>query len=130
MPGRLYSFSTDGGRTWPPNVKVTDRMIDRSLRTHSGNYGLKGSLGLASTDQGAFIAWDDSRNSVGDTQAQDIYFGRVRFQAQAAAVFSTSAPAKENKLLWSLLGAAIALSIAGLALLAAPRLRSGGHGDG
>ncbi len=125
-----YSYSTDGGRTWAPNVKVTDRMIDRNLGTHSGNYGLKGPLGLASTDQGAFIAWDDSRNSVGDTQAQDIYFGRVRFQAQTAAVFSTSAPAKENKLLWSLLGAAIALSIAGLALLGAPRLRSGGHGDG
>jgi hypothetical protein len=117
-----YSFSTDGGRTWAPNMRVTDRLIDRSLGTHSGNYGLKGPLGLASTDAGAFIAWDDSRNSVGDTQAQDIYFGRVRFGAQKT-VFATTAPAKVNKLVWALLGAAIALTVAGLALLVAPRLR-------
>jgi hypothetical protein len=117
-----YSYSTDGGRSWAPNVKVTDRLIDRKLGVHSGNYGLKGPIGLASSDLGAFIAWDDTRNSVGDTQAQDIYFSRVRFPTQDA-VFATSAPAHENKLLWSLLGAAIALSVAGGLLLAA-RLRA------
>jgi hypothetical protein len=117
-----YSYSTDGGRSWAPNVKVTDRLIDRKLGVHSGNYGLKGPIGLASSDLGAFIAWDDTRNSVGDTQAQDIYFSRVRFPTQEA-VFATSAPSHENKLLWSLLGAAIALTIAGVLLLAALRLR-------
>jgi hypothetical protein len=118
-----YSFSTDGGRSWAPNVKVTDRLIDRKLGVHSGNYGLKGPIGLASTDYGALIAWDDTRNSVGDTQAQDIYFSRVRFPTQEQ-VFATTEATSDNKLLWALLGAAIALSITGLFLLVAQRSKA------
>jgi len=117
-----YSYSTDGGRSWAQNVKVTDRLIDRKLGVHSGNYGLKGPIGLASGDHAAFIAWDETRNSVGDTQAQDSYFSRVRFPT-GQEVFATTAPESDNKLLWTLLGAAIALSIAGLLLLLAQRVR-------
>jgi hypothetical protein len=120
-----YSYSTDGGRSWAPNVKVTDRLIDRKLGVHSGNYGLKGPIGLASGDHAAFIAWDDTRNSVGDTQAQDIYFSRARFPTKDQ-VFATEARTTDNKLLWSLLGAAIALSVAGLFLLLAQRMRATG----
>ena len=112
-----YSFSTDGGRTWAPNVKVTDRLIDRNLGVHSGNYGLKGPIGLASTDAGAFVAWDDTRNSKPDTQAQDIYFSRVRFQA-GDEVFASSTKSGDNPWLWALAGAAVGLGVAGLLLLA------------
>jgi hypothetical protein len=117
-----YSFSTDGGRSWAPNVKVTDRMIDRKLGVHSGNFGLVGPIGISSTDAAAFVAWDDTRNSAGDSQAQDIYLGRVRFPT-TGAVFATSGQSNNNRLLWTLLGAAVALSVAGLALLGAQRFR-------
>jgi len=120
-----YAYSTDGGRTWARNIKVTDRLIDRGLGVHSGNYGLKGPIGIASTDGAAFIAWDDTRNSVRDTQAQDIYLGRVRF-ASGDHVFASQAPASDNKALWSLLGAAIALTVVGVLLLAGQRLRRSG----
>jgi len=79
-------------------------------------------LGVVSTDGAAFIAWDDTRNSVGDPQAQDIYLGRVRFPA-GNTVFASGPTTHENKLLWSLLGAAVALAVAGAILLAAQRLR-------
>jgi hypothetical protein len=118
-----YSFSIDGGRTWTPNVKVTDRLIDRTLGVHSSNYGLKGPIGLASTNLGASIAWDDTRNSVGETESQDIYFSRVRFSDQKT-VFATASPSHVNKLLWSLLGAAVALGIGGVVLLTTQRLRA------
>jgi hypothetical protein len=120
-----YSYSNDGGRTWAPNVKVTDRMIDRKLGVHSGNYGLKGPIGLTSTDNAVFVAWDDTRNSVGETQAQDIYLGRVRFP-EAKSVFASAPASSNNRLLWSLLGAALALAVAGAILLGAQRLRRSG----
>ncbi|HEX3567357.1 MAG TPA: hypothetical protein VHU17_18485, partial [Acidimicrobiales bacterium] len=44
-----YSYSNDGGRTWSPNMRVSDRGIDRSFGPTSGNYGVKGPLGIAST---------------------------------------------------------------------------------
>jgi hypothetical protein len=112
-----YSYSTDGGRTWAKNVKVTDRPIDRSLGVHAGNYGLKGPLGIASADNAAYIAWDDTRNSKPDTQAQDIYFSRVRFQ-EGDEVFASSTKSGDNRLLWALAGAAVGLGVAGLLLLA------------
>ena len=123
-----YSYSTDGGRTWAPNIKVTDRLIDRNLGTHSGNYGLKGPLGLASTENAAFIAWDDTRNSVGDTQAQDIYLGRVRFQSGDRVFATTSASSSSrHPMLWgAVLGAGIALGVAGIVLFIAQRTRRAG----
>jgi hypothetical protein len=118
-----YSYSTDGGRTWAGNVRVTDRLIDRKLGVHSGNYGLKGPIGIASADGAAFVAWDDTRNSVGDTQSQDIYFSRVRFSTDKA-VFASGPPSSSNRLLWGVLGAAVALGVVGLVLLVAQRRRS------
>jgi hypothetical protein len=116
-----YSYSEDGGRTWAPNVRVTDRSIDRSLGVHAGNYGLKGPLGIASTDETAFVAWDDTRNSRPDTQTQDIYLARVRFQA-GDRVFATVAESHHTAL-WALIGGAIALGVAGLLLLVGMRVR-------
>lgn len=82
--------------------------------------------GVASTDSAAFIAWDDTRNSVGDTQAQDILF-RPRPVPDPQAVFATgSTPTKANHLVCSLLGAAVAPAEAGLVLLGAQRLRRPG----
>ena len=76
----------------------------------------------SSTDAAAFVAWDDTRNSAGDSQAQDVYLGPVQFPT-TGAVFATTGRSNNNRLLWSLLGAAVALSVAGLALLGGQRFR-------
>jgi hypothetical protein len=105
-----YTYSTDGGHTWAPNAKVTDRMIDRRLGVFK-TMGLHGNVGLASSGGAALIAWDDTRNSNEATQSQDVYFTQMRFTSAGAAE-----PAGST-VLSGLLGAGGALAAGGLVLL-------------
>ena len=117
-----YTFSTDGGLSWAPNLKVNDRIIDRSFGPSSQG-GIRGPVGLASLDEAAYLAWDDSRNGRPDNASQDIYFTRARTEAGAELFEATSGT---SGLAWALLGAAVALAVGGLALvtgLAATRRR-------
>ncbi|MDQ4068892.1 MAG: glycoside hydrolase [Actinomycetota bacterium] len=120
-----YTYSTDGGRTWAPNVRVTDRAIDRRLSIWST--GVNGPVGLASRDGVAYAAWDDSRNSTVESQTQDVYFTRVRLSPEGILSVS-SGPTAADKLTWALLGVSIALIAGGGAMVAvwrfAPRRRT------
>lgn len=78
-----YSYSTDSGQSWSPNERVTDRSIDRRIGPYEIG-GIRGPLAVASLDSGAYIAWDDTRAATEETQNQDIYFSRVRFDEPAA----------------------------------------------
>ncbi|MDP8930920.1 MAG: glycoside hydrolase [Actinomycetota bacterium] len=113
-----YTYSTDGGRTWARNVRVTDRMMDRRFGVWEGpgNFQVRGPMGLASTTNGVLVAWGDSRNAVGETQAEDIYATRVRF----GDVMSPTAP-ERSPTAWALVGGGIGLALAGLALLVATK---------
>ncbi|HEX3542332.1 MAG TPA: hypothetical protein VHT75_18005 [Acidimicrobiales bacterium] len=111
-----YSYSNDGGRTWSPNMRVSDRGIDRSFGPTSGNYGVKGPLGITSTNNAAMIAWDDTRNGSVAVPSEDIYFTQARFSN--SVIPATSTPSNNHTLLWSLASAAAALGLAGLVLLA------------
>jgi len=106
-----YTYSTDGGRTWARNTRVTDRMIDRRLGIFK-TMGLHGNVGIASTSGAALIGWDDTRNSSQATQSQDIYFTQMRFTSSAGA----AEPARSS-VLSGLLGAGAALAVGGLVLL-------------
>lgn len=118
-----YTSSDDGGRTWSPNVRVTDRAIDRRLSDVWQN-GVHGPVGLASTDDGAYVAWDDSRNAVGESKAQDIYFTRLDTGGEGL-VSSTSDDASTGvKLLWASLGLAVGIGLSGIALILARSFRS------
>jgi hypothetical protein len=97
--------STDGGRTWGPNVKVTDRAIDTSIGVTFSNYGLRGTIGVASTNDSAYVVWPDSRSGRPDLESEDAYLARVRFSDDALA----GAPANDSKAPWVALGAAIAV---------------------
>jgi hypothetical protein len=112
-----YTSSTDGGRTWAPDMRVTDRAIDRRLSDVWTN-GVHGPVGLFSTNDVAYIAWDDSRNAIGESKAQDIYFTRVDVDGTPALAGATGASGT-SKLQWAALGAAIGLVLCGLALGAA-----------
>ena len=66
--------SSDGGATWGPNIRITDGLSNRNIGTFNfNNYYLVDQPGVASTDSGALIAWQDTRNGDTDSQAQDIY---------------------------------------------------------
>ncbi len=110
-----YTYSTDGGRTWAPNVRMTDRLIDRRFGP-SQQGGIRGPVGLASRDDTAFVAWDDSRNGSPTNASQDIYFARARLDSPAE-VFGS--PPGTSRVTWAFLGAAIALGVGGLALVLA-----------
>lgn len=117
-----YSYSIDEGRTWAKNVRVTDRGIDRSFGPSSSAYGIKGPLGITSTDKAAFIAWDDTRNGSAAVPSQDVYFARARFTNTVLGAATTSS---NDGWAWAVGGVAVGLGVAGLALLIA--VRSGGR---
>lgn len=110
-----YTYSTDGGRTWAANVRVSDRSIDRRLGVWD-TYGLHGNIGLASTDAAALVTWDDTRNGNETTHAQDVYFTRVR-HAEPLVAETSGQPG----LLWALIGAGAALALGGIILFLATR---------
>lgn len=74
-----YTYSLDGGRTFAPNVKVTDRMINRAFGIWSNNVDVHAPVGLISTDDTVYLTWQDSRAGVSVTNsAEDVYFATVR----------------------------------------------------
>lgn len=116
-----YSSSTDKGQTWSPNVRITDRSIDRRA-SDVWSTGVHAGPGIASLDNGVYVAWDDTRNAIGDSKVQDIYFARVRLDD----TFFTSAVKKSStdtgtKVRWGIAGAGIALAVSGLGLFLASR---------
>lgn len=113
-----YTHSTDGGRTWAPNTRVTDRAIDRRLSVWST--GVNGPVGLSSREGAAYVAWDDSRNATEESQTQDIYFTRVHLSSEGVLA-SGGSLAWSDRVLWALLGMSIALVVGGAVLLAARR---------
>ncbi len=115
----IYMTSSfDGGKTWAPNQRVTDRAIDTSVGVTFSNYGLRGTVGIASTDASAYVVWPDSRAGHPDLEAEDAYFTRVRFADDAP----TTAGGGTSSLEWVALGAAIAAIVGGLALGAGTRM--------
>src|SRR5262249_51548449 len=64
-----YTYSTDDGRTWAANMKVNDRLIDRTFGP-SNQGGIRGPIGIASRDAATYIAWDDSRNGTPSNASQ------------------------------------------------------------
>lgn len=65
-----YTYSTDGGQAWAPNIAVQDRPINFNFGI-SFNSDLRQPPGVASTDEYAAIAWADPRFAEAETQTQD-----------------------------------------------------------
>ena len=76
--------SSDNGGTWSPNVRVTDRSIPRRVGVWYGNADIRQAPGMAATDDFTVVAWDDTRNTEGTNESQDIYSGVVQFDVLAA----------------------------------------------
>lgn len=115
------SSSTDDGRTWSADVRVTDRLIDRDLgATFEGAY--RGPLGVASARRSAYVVWPDTRAGDAVTEVEDVYVSRVRFDPAAVTAGGGGAP-PVSLLVAGIAGAGIALAVGGGVLLALVRGR-------
>lgn len=65
-----YTYSTDGGQTWAPNMAVNDQPINFNFGI-SYNSDLRQPPGIASTNSFAYIGWADPRFADEQTQTQD-----------------------------------------------------------
>jgi hypothetical protein len=111
------SSSTDGGRTFTPNIRVSDRAADRSLGVLSNNVNSAGPVGIVSSDDSTIsVAWQDTRAGSEPGQAEDIYAASVLLEA------GDDADAGIDPLQAALLGAGGALTLGGLLLIGAVAL--------
>lgn len=76
-----YSYSSDNGRTWSKNARVTDRSINRRIGPWSNNFDMRQPPGMSSTDAAAIFAWDDTREGDEVGQGQDIFSAAGQFKA-------------------------------------------------
>jgi len=109
----VYStYSTDGGLTWAPNSRVSDRSMNRKAGFSTNDQILFGPMGIASTNESTYIAWGDSRAGTPDKPLEDAYFTTEIFSEPAT---SGGTP----RYLWALAGAAGGIAAAGLVLIVA-----------
>jgi hypothetical protein len=115
-----YASSANAGGTWSANTRVTDTSIDGSLGVTFSNNDVRGPLGIASSDNAAYVTWPDSRATDADTtDAEDVYFSRIRYAAVPAL---GAGGGESSNLLWALLGGGVALALGGVALAVGTRL--------
>jgi hypothetical protein len=84
-----YTYSTDDGKTWSKNQRITDVSVDRHYGIWGNNYDIASAPGIASNNSYVVFGWDDTRNSdktFADSSAvggglQDIYTADTQFQA-------------------------------------------------
>lgn len=113
------THSTDQGRTWATNVRITDRSIDRTIGVWGNNILSQHNVGVAATEHADYIAWQDSRNADPTTQPEDVYMAKAVLSGP-----TTPAGSDDPQILGFSLGAGGALAVAGLVLLAATRRRT------
>jgi len=85
-----YTYSTDGGLTWAPNVVVNDKPLNFNYGI-SFNSDLRYPPGVTSTNSYAAFGWADSRFADEVTQTQDA-FGTVAQFAPLPTTSNTVAP--------------------------------------
>ncbi len=109
----FYTSSTDHGATWAKNSRISDRSMNQNEGfTMNLSEDLRGPVGVASTDDQAYVAWSDSRNGTFDLPTDDSYFATVVHNDKATKVHKESAVKGSSVLL----GLAIGLVVAGLAV--------------
>jgi hypothetical protein len=93
-----YAYSTDDGKTWSKNERMTDVSIDRRLGVYGAGYDIAGQVGIASSNAYTLVGWDDTRNSDDGSKAnivpggglQDIYIAAAQFEAIGGGTSSTA----------------------------------------
>ncbi len=113
-----YSYSTDDGRTWSANKRITDQSVDRKVGVWGANYDITSPPAVFSSNAYAIFGWDDTRatpasytipiNGEYGAGIQDVYI--------AVAQFEVLGPAN-NDTARVVLAAVVGLFVVGLILL-------------
>ena len=113
-----YSSSTDHGQTWGPNLRLTDRSIDRSIGIWGNNIESHYNVGIASTDTAIYVAWQDTRNGNPNTQSEDIYTASVKLPGAAiqSALPPSDTPVWPFLAVGIVVGLGVAMVITGIAV--------------
>lgn len=122
-----YAFLERGQESPSDNVRVTDRIIDRSIGVWSNNVHAHAHVGLDSTEDTVYMAWQDTRNGDADTQAEDVYFASVHHGELGTPAAASSGEQFPG---WALLVAGIALGMGIAMILAVALVRRGAGGTG
>jgi hypothetical protein len=119
-----YTYSTDGGRTFRPNIRITDRSIDRRIGVWSNNQHSHAYVGVASTEDSVYFTWQDTRNGSREFQAEDVYFASVKLEGVPLPI--SDEDEDEGVPGWLIVGAglAIGLGVGMVPLLALSRRRT------
>lgn len=102
----FYASSSDKGKTFGPNIRITDRSIDRSIGVYSNRIDSKTNVGIASSNEEVYFAWQDSRNANRERQPEDIYTAAYALESDKLAVASSSPVPR-----WWFLGAVLLLGL-------------------
>ncbi|HVL27005.1 MAG TPA: sialidase family protein [Acidimicrobiales bacterium] len=84
------TWSTDGGRSFAPNVRLSSDDSDSRVGQRylvpsaEGLYEIGGRLGLLSLPASAIAAWPDTRNAAVGTSEQNLFTAHVHFSGVAA----------------------------------------------
>jgi hypothetical protein len=113
-----YTYSTDGGVTWAPNVKVSDQPVNYNFGV-SYNSDIRQPNGVASTNEYAMVGWADTRLANDVSQTQDNF---------AAAVQFAPLPTKKNTTAPVIAAIFGGLVLAGIVLLLLMQMRKRGEG--
>jgi hypothetical protein len=126
-----YASSTDAGKTWSANTRISDRPIDRRIGVWSYNYDVTTPPGIAAANNYSVFAWDDTRNSdasVKDNTAlggglQDVFVADAQYKAIGAGASKTA------KVVAAGVVGLLAIGLVLLAVAFIARGRSGGAPD-
>ena len=123
-----YTYSTDNGKTWSKNIRVTDQSINRKYGVWGVNYDMSSPPGIASTSKFAVFGWDDTRFT--DTKNADsaAYGGGTSDMFSAVAQF-TAVGGGTSKAAKLVLAGAVGLLAVGLVLLVAALAVRGRTGE-
>jgi hypothetical protein len=102
-----YTYSTDAGRTFAPNIRISDRSADRSIGVWSNNIDQRLDVGVTATNDGAYFAWSDDRNANPQFQPEDVYTASVKLDGEPSPIPSSS----KSTPAWLAIGAGLAIGL-------------------
>ena len=111
MTDIYYASSSDQGRSFGQNIRISDRTADRRFGVWSNNVHSHFNVGIASANDGVYFAWQDTRNSNSIANSEDVYFASLLLDAPGVSVEDDSGVPG-----WALTGAGVAVGM-GLAML-------------
>jgi hypothetical protein len=111
-----YAYSSDNGKTFSKNLRMTDTSVDRHYGVFMNFYGMSSPPGIGSTNAYALLGWDDTRltdpssadNHTVGGGLQDVFTATVQHTAFGGGI---------SKSVMASIAATIGLLVVGLMLL-------------